>query len=518
MKKVKFIAFLVLVLSLIISVASSSAQGPDGSGWWTGFTIQNVSGTEITADTTAYHLTGGSASTYSNSTAVPDGFSVTFHPGLAGNCPAIATNGCRIGLSPTLPPGFEGSVVVSSNDQAVAVANLNNNASGSVGDPAGTARAAYQGTAGSIASTSLFFPTVKNNFNGQTTAFFVQAAGADANVEITYSMNDGSSFSDTQTISANRTYVFVPSAAGVPSCNGGNGGGGNVAPCFGGAVVASTTGSIAGSTVEYVDGAAVAEFVLSTRGLTPSDAGAVVVAPALKNNFNGGNTGAVVLNTGATQATVDLAFTVTNTSGTCSANIGDTDSDSLTIDPGESQVVSFAAGTVGSLPNCVFYAMVANSTGGQPIAITVNENRVVGADSFKSTYSGFNSANASGSVFFPLVKENFNANTTGLTLVNAGSTNTQIEVTYTGESASHILETLSLAPGEAVGIRQAYNGPNPNTNNFTVQAGSTLPTNGDRFAVQATVMTGGATIVGIAQESSLSGTIFDVYNVEGFNQ
>ncbi len=516
MKKVKFIAFLVLVLSLIIGVASSSAQGPDGSGWWTGFTIQNVSGTEITADTTAYHLTGGNAGTYSNSTVVPDGFSVTFHPGLAGTCAAVATNGCRIGLSPALPPGFEGSVVVSSNDQAVAVANLNNNASGSVGDPAGTARAAYQGTAGSIASTSLFFPTVKNNFVGQTTAFFVQAAGADANVTITYEMNDGASFSDSQTISANRTYVFVPSAAGVPSCNGGNGGGGNVAPCFGGAVVESTTGSIAGSTVEYVDGAAVAEFVLSTRGLTPSDAGTVIVAPALKNNFFSGTTGAVILNTGVAQATVDLDFTVTNTSGTCSVSIGDTASDQLVIDPGKSQVVSFAADTVGGLPNCVFYSMVATSSG-PSIAATVNENRVSGADTFKATYSAFNTGNATGSAFFPLVKENFVNNTTGLTLVNAGSVTTQVDVTYTGESATHVLRTLSLDPGEAVGILRAYAGPNPATNNFTVVSGG-LPTEGDRFAVQATATAGGATIVGIAQESSLSGIIYDVYNVEGFNQ
>ena len=517
MKKVKFIAFLVLALSLVIGVAASSAQAPDGSGWWTGFTIQNVSGTEITADTTAYHLTGGSASTYSNSATVPDGFSVTFHPGLAGNCPTPATNGCRIGLSPNLPPGFEGSVVVSSNDQAVAVANLNNNASGSVGDPSGTARAAYQGTAGSIASSSLFFPTVKNNFVGQTTAFFVQAAGSDASVTITYEMNDGNSYSDSQTIEANKTYVFVPGAAGVPSCNGGNGGGGNVAPCFGGAVVESTSGSIAGSTVEYVDGASVAEFVLSTRGLTPSDAGTEVVAPALKNNFFGGTTGAVILNTGSAQAVVDLDFTVTNTSGTCSASIGDTATDQLTVDPGKSQVVSFQANTVGGLPNCVFYSMVATSDG-EPIAATVNENRVSGPNTFKATYSGFNTANATGTVFFPLVKENFFNNTTGLTLVNAGSVTTQIEVTYTGESSTHILETLSLAPGEAVGILRAYAGPNPTTNNFTVQSGSSLPVELERYAVQATVMTGGATIVGIAQESSLSGIIYDVYNVEGFNQ
>jgi hypothetical protein len=517
MKKVKFIALLVTALILVLGVVSSSAQGVDGSGWWTNFTIQNVATTEINADTTAYPLSGQSGGPYSNSTTIPVGFSVTFHPGLAATCGGVATNGCRIGLTPSLPPGFEGSVVVSSNDQAVAVANLHNNASGSVGDPAGTARASYQGTAGSIATTSLFFPTVKNNFVGQTTAFFVQAAGSDADVTITYEMNNDDSFSEMVTIQANKTHVFVPSAAGVPSCNGGNGGGGNIAPCFGGAVVESTTGSIAGSTVEYVDGASVAEFVLSTRGLTPSDAGPVVVAPALKNGFFGGTTGAVILNTGTTQAIVDLDFTVTNTAGTCSAQIGDPDTDQLTIDPGKSQVVSYQAGTVGDLPNCVFYSMVATSNG-PDIAVTVNENRVEGGNTFKATYSGFNTSNATGSIFFPLVKEHFVGNTTSLTLVNAGSVNTQIEVTYTGSSSTHILETLDLAPGEAVAIRQAYNGPNPNTNNFTVQAGSSLPTEGDRFAVQASAMTGGGAIVGIAQEASLTGTIYDVFNVEGFNQ
>jgi hypothetical protein len=94
----------------------------------------------------------------------------------------------------------------------------------------------------------------------------------------------------------------------------------------------------------------------------------------------------------------------------------------------------------------------------------------------------------------------------------------QLEEALHETAAPHILETLDLAPGEAVAIRQAYNGPNPNTNNFTVQAGSSLPTEGDRFAVQASAMTGGGAIVGIAQEASLTGTIYDVFNVEGFNQ
>ena len=56
----------------------------------------------------------------------------------------------------------------------------------------GRASAYYQGFSNALTSTSLMIPTIKHNYARQTTTIYVQAAGDDANVTITYNMNDGS--------------------------------------------------------------------------------------------------------------------------------------------------------------------------------------------------------------------------------------------------------------------------------------------------------------------------------------
>jgi hypothetical protein len=503
-----------MVLVMLAGVLVASAQAPSGSGWWTGFTVQNPTAGEATTAVEAFWKTDGASTTYVGSAKIGSNNAVTFHPGLDGTCalpPAVAANGCRIAFSPELPSGFEGSAVVSSDAPIVAFANVNNNDSGSVGVSGGKARAAYQGTGHALAANTLFFPTVKVDFSGSSSMFFVQAAGADAETTITYKMNDGSSHFETKTIKANRTYAFVPAAAGVESCNGGNGGGGNVAKCFGGATVTANN-PIAGTVVEYAEGASIAKWVLSTRGITPNDTGTTIIAPTMKNDFNGATTGATVLNTDTSQtATVDLSFSVTNVSSGCSASIGDTATDQISVGPQKSVVVNFNQGNVGGLPNCVFYSMKATTAaqGGESIAVTVNENRKSGGQTFKAVYSGFNADNAQDSIFAPLYKEDFNQAIGSLTLVNASSTPTQIDVTMSGSSV-HVLRTISLDEGEAVPIRLASNG----SPNYTAISGG-LPVAGEKYAVTAQAVESGATIVGLYQESSFAKAL-DVFNHELF--
>jgi hypothetical protein len=504
-----------IVALVVLAVATASAQGPAGSGWWTGFTIQNTSaGNSINVAVEAYTRSGAGdpAETPLAVVEVPDTFAVTFTPGLAGNCGAVATNGCRIAFTPDLPAPFEGSAVISSDGPAVAIAQVNNNPVGSAGVTGGTARGGYQGTGDGIASNTLYFPTVKNNFSGQTTALFVQAAGAEANVSIQYKLNNGQIKNANTVIEANKTYVFMPGAAGVPSC-----GGGVNDSCIGGAVVTSSSGPIAGTVVEYLEGVAIARFVLSTRALVPGDAGEVILAPTMKNNFNGGTTGASVFNTNdASTATVDLRFTVTGVTSGCSAKVGDVATDQITVPPLGSTVVSVHRGNIGGLPACTFFAMTASTAdhGGQHIAVTVNENRVIGGDSLKAVYTGFSAASATSTVFFPLVKENFSNNTTGLALVNASPTTaTAFILTYSGSSGTHVLETISVAPGAAVSVRQAFAG----SPNWTAISGG-LPQAGVRYAVSVVPKVPGVPIVGLAQEATVSGTRLDVYNLEGFNQ
>ncbi len=514
MRKIRYMVVLVVVLLLGVTAFSVAAQAPTGTGWWVGFTVQNTHASAINLSAEALWVTGGSPTTYNSAVNIPTTYAVTFHPGFAGTCGAVADNGCRIAFNQDLPAGFEGSVVLSSDGPAVAIAQVNNNSSGTVGAPGGNARGGYQGTAGVIAANDLFFPNVKNNFGGQTTAFFVQAAGQNANVTITYTMNDGNVYQETASITANRMYVFLPSAAtpSVPSC-----GGATNDTCLGGAKVTSNA-PVAGTVVEFQEGVTVAEFVLSTRGVTPSDLGTTIVAPTMKNDFFGGTTGASVFNADPTDtATVDLTFTVTGVESGCSVSPGEVRNTTITVPPLASTVVSPFRNNIAGLPACTFFAMTAESNTGELIAVTVNESRTSGGDTFKAVYTGFNTANASSTVFFPLEKEDFFGNTTGLALVNASaSASTQINVVYSGATGTHSLTTISLGPGEAVSLRQVYKGVDPTK--FTLDGGSTLPQANNKYAVTATATNGSAVIVGLAQEASVASPFLDVFNLEGFSQ
>jgi hypothetical protein len=512
----KLIVLSVLSIALVLGVIGVSAQAPDGSGWWVGFTTQNIDTKNNTMVTLAYPMAGAPdlPSNPTSNVIIPVGYAVTFNPGLSATCGAVATNGCRIGFNPDLPAGFQGSVVMSSSGPAVAIAQLNNNTSGNVGVTGGTARAGYQGTGADLAANKLFFPTVKNNFSGQSVGLFVQAAGTDANVSVKYTMRDGSTHTDSKLIPANKTYVFMPGAATPPiqSCNGGNGD-----KCIGGAVVTSNQ-PIAGTIVEYQVGVAVAQYVLSTRALVPADAGPTVVAPTMKYDFNGATTGASVLNTdAAATATVDLTFVVTGVQKPCSVSVGAVRTDTITVAPGASQVVNGQQNNIGGLPACTFFAMTASTAnnGGEDIAVTVNESATKNGNKVKAVYTGFNTAGATATTFFPLEKENFNGQTTGLAFVNAhDSLSTKIDATYSGSCGTSVLRTISVDPGEAVSLRQVY----IQSNKFTVQSGG-LPQSGCKYSVSATAVTAGATIVGLGQEAPLSeGKPLDIFNLEGFNQ
>ncbi len=513
MRRTKLFVGLASAILLALASVTAFAEGPDGSGWWTNITIQNTSSSSTANVTvTAYTQDSADTTTYGTSSyGLAANTSVIYHPGLDATCGAAvssATSGCRIGFSTALPSGFEGAAVVSSDSPVVSIVALHNNASGSVGVSSGSARGSYQGMDSSSAATTLYFPTVKNNFVGQTTAFFVQAAGVDANVTMTYTMQNGSTFVANQTISANKSHAFFPAAASVPSCNGGNN-----TTCIGGAILTSDQ-PVAGSIVEYVDGASVADFVLATRALTPADAGQNVIAPTLKSDFYGSSTGASILNTGTDAQVVNLSFSVTNTDNdaTCNNTVGQTVTDSVTVPAGGSVVVSRFQNNIGGLDDCTFFAMTATSDD-NPIVVTVNENN----SGKKAVYFGFNSANATTNVALPLVKENFpgsNAQTTGITVVNAGSAPTTVTATYVSSGGTtHVIQSQSIAAGEAVPFFQIFNSPS----HLTATSGG-FPSAGTKHSV--TISSSGEPIVALAQESDRAndGSPLDIYNYEGFNQ
>ena len=200
-----------LVLAFALQITALPASAQSGSGWWTFIQIQNVDTGDIALTLNAYAEQDGNPADdrQGGPFTVKPGAAVAFNPGLAPTYPT----GDLIGFAPDLPANFGGGAVISSDGAAAAIAQVGNNRSGSNGIDNGSATAFYPGIGNAFADTTVNFPTVKNNFNGQTTSFFVQSAGSEAAVTITYKMNDGSTHTQSKTISANRSFTFDPDNA-----------------------------------------------------------------------------------------------------------------------------------------------------------------------------------------------------------------------------------------------------------------------------------------------------------------
>lgn len=513
---IRKLIFSLIVLTLALgTVAPVQAQD---TNLWTFFQNQNVDDARGDLSMQAFEKQGGSQDFGSATFSFDPGAALAFHPGLSPTYPS----GDRIGFSSALPAGYEASVVISSNVEVVAVAQIGNNASGTVGNPAGTASAFYQGIGSSSRSKEVNFPLVKNNFNGQTTTFYIQAAGTAASATITYVMNNGQQYQETKSIDANRMTIFRPAAAGVP---GSNCGVAPTSPCLGAATVQSTTGDIVGVVLEHPSSGTPWPFALSTRGLTDADKGTKLLAPIIKHDFNGSKTGFSVQNTGNGQATVEISLRVTNVCGsTPSSIIGQTYTQEVSIPQGGATVFSQDRNNLGGMPPCTFASATITSKTGQALVGTVNESKDQGATpggKAKAVYAAFNASGSgiSSSLAAPLVKERFGnvEGTTGLVVANAGTQATKFEAEYTDEKGTtRVLRTVNdVQPGEAVSFFQVFQNIG---NKFTPVSGFT--NFNDFFNTKNAVIvksTNGQNIVAVAQESDRRDAKLDIKNYEGFN-
>jgi len=505
MKK-KSLALTIAILLIALFVTNSAFAAMPGTGWWTSFTLMNVATTSGQLTLAAYDSLSPTVFNSESFTIAPNQ-SLAYHPGFAATYPT----GTNIGFTSPLPAGFKGSVVVSSSTETVSVVNIGNNPSGTVGVTGGTAASYYQAIGGGQVSQKISFPSVKNNFSGQTTTFYVQSAGASASTTITYKMNDGNTYTQSVVIPANTMFVFDPTTAGVPA--------GLTAPAatngsLGAAIVESTSGNVAGVVVEHPHTGSPASFSLSTRGLTSSDMSTKIIAPSLKNNFNGGNTGLSVQNVGTSEALVRLTLTVVNASNP--ALIGNTYQAQEAIPVGGSTVFSSFRNNLGGMPTGTFAAGIVESITDtthtpQLLAGVVNETNSLG----KAVYYAFADTQATTKIALPLVKEQFNNMTTGGSIMNIGSAPTILYFSYT-DRAGNLREfqtTQPLAPGAAIPIytvNKNLSGRFTGLADFSVLMGTLNSVSIRSDGVQK--------IVGVAQESDLkpSDGLLDVKNYESF--
>ena len=393
-------------------------------------------------------------------------------------------------------------MVVSADQPIRAVVTVNNFQSGAMGVEGGRASAYYQSV--QEPGDLLSFPVMKHNYFGQTTTFYIQAAGEAATINATFTYPGGSQSMTGINIPAGRTYMLDPLAADVP---------GNV---LGSLVVEATAGQIAGVIMETQHNVAVGTFAMSTKAFAPTDADVKVVAPTNKTIYFGATTGWQLLNTTDTEATVDVTFTIAGVQAGSKAAVadiavGDQFEIEITIPANGSYLFStgLAAGAnyykaveVGgtkTITEGLFFSGVAVST--QPLVATVNENN--GPN--RILYSAFGADGATTKLAAPAVKEAFFNQRTSLNVQNVGDVATTPTAVYNcaGEEYT-VAAPAAINPGQAVNFFLLSD---------VARWGEVKVPAGNNCAV---IVTAGQPIVAVAQESII-GDSQDIKNYEGFN-
>ena len=517
MKKIGIVITLAFLVAFV-ALASVSAALP-GVDWWSAIFMQNIGSGDGSVMMEAYE-----DGLVEESEIFDFGYGqgLIYDPGKVTNYPT----GPYIGFESDLDAEFQGSVVLSANVPIAAVSEIANYGNGTVGG-IGTASARYQGMSMGMVDTMLTVPTIKLNYGAHTTTLYVQAAGADAYVTVTFNMNDGTTKSISESITANEMHVFDPFGAGVPlltpeQC----GSDSNTSPCYGSAVIESSSGPIAATVVEHPHQGTPAVFALSTRAQTPSDQDTKLYFPTIKNEYYDiMNAGASIMNVGDADALVQITLTVTWVSDPFStASPGDTFTDTEVIAPGESVLFSKWLGNLGGMPKGTFAAAVVESLDDatydpQPLVGATNDSKYLAGmeDRGITLYAGFADNGKTDKIAFPIVREMMGDISGGVTVQNVGSAPEDLTFEYYeyGSDNVYVFETKTpIAVGEAINTnRVSQNG----ATKFDIVSGFSDFTQlaNKQFSVIVTA-DGGEGIIGLASEYSSMDDV-DMRNYEGIN-
>jgi hypothetical protein len=297
-----------------------------------------------------------------------------------------------------------------------------------------------------------------------TSGFQVQnLEAATANITVTFYNQDGTqaaSVSDTVAASGSKTYFPLN----------------QVNDGFNGSVVISSDKQVAAIGNVLGDGGnAAASYSAATAGAT------TVQIPLLMKDNSGFNTWFNVQNTGALDASVNVAYSDGTTA-------------SATIKPGAAHTFDQATETHSVK---VFSAEV---TSDQPVAATVIEE----SSSIMFAYSGF--TGGSTNPVLPLINANNAGYVTGVQIQNAGASSTDVTLTYTGTDGSSCTETQTIASKQSGTFAlQAFAG-------VAVPGMSTTCTGGQKLVGSAQVTTNSASMPLVAIVNQLGASNGEAYN------
>jgi hypothetical protein len=427
MKKLALLSALVFALALapLVTLAQTPPQQDTITG--SGIQIQN-----LTADTAAnvqlLYYPGGGAAAVSQDVTVPGGESVTL---LSFDDNSPSTPDFAVG------EGFQGSVVITSDQPVAAITNLIGS------DSAGNPFAITEGYPGIVeGATTLNAPLiVRNNpvgANNASTSLSIQnASDSTVNGTVTYTPgadtqgnligNEG--VSDTFSLGPGESTVFSQFAKT------------DLGDRFVGSATITADGNIA-ATVQQEGN----DQLNSYAAFASASATASVPLVIANNNVPRAFTGIQIQNTGGAETTVTVNFSDNSISQAqpevglepCGDN-GVMQSRQLTIGAGASSTLitqAFADGTeideFGFDPqffNCRYIGSATIDGGGQNIVAIVNQTQTSGSLQ-GSAYEGFDPAVATGDVRAPLAAANNFGLLTGVQVQNTGTSSAEVTISY----------------------------------------------------------------------------------------
>jgi len=385
MKPARVLLVVVLVLAAVMAVGQQPARAAAFS-YTTGFQVQNLSPTNDASVTITYYDSSGNGTPVSDT--IPKGGSKTYF----GNVP--------------VPEGFDGSVVISSDQQVAAVVNILGNG--------GAAGASYVGT--TQGATTLMLPLLMKGNSGYNTWFKVQNAGsADATITVQYS--DGTTNSASG-VKPNSSARFDQSQEN------------HSAKVF--SAIVTSTQPLAAAVIEE---SSTVMFAYSgfTSGCTNP------VLPLINANNAGWVTGVQIQNVGSSDTTVTLSY-VPSLAGTAT-------DETQTIPAGQSR--TFALAKFANGPKFIGSASVTANSANQPLVAMVNQLRGTSAG---EAYGGFDPSQATSSVVLPLIMDRNSGYYTGFSVTNVGSAATSVNCTFT--NTSYTASNPSLGPGQSLTVLQ----------------------------------------------------------------
>jgi hypothetical protein len=392
-KKLNVLVILVLMLSLVV-IAPASAQSIT---WTSGFQVQNLESTAANI-VIKYFNQDGTQPIADVVDTVPANGSKTYYPIHAAD-------------------GFNGSVVVESDQPIVAIANtLGNNP-----QYAASTEGISQG------GNSVKLPLIMRGNAGYYTWFNVQNAGStDASVSVSYVPGSaGNAHSEGPiTIKPGASHTFDQHDVT------------QLGTTFVGSAVVTSDQPIVATVMQ------VGETYKNMMGYNGFTQGSTTVSlPLVMSNNNGYYTGFQVQNVGTSATTVTVSYG-SNLAGSF-APVDET----ATLQPNESKTFFQNAGQFLT-PRYIGSATI---TASEPIVAIVNQVKMTGVI-LGTAYNGFDPSTATSKVSAPLIMANNSGYYTGIQVMNVGSAATNITVTYgpnTAGSYAPPAETHTLQPGDS---------------------------------------------------------------------